>query len=35
MGRQKYLTEVEHLFKKSPVISAKSIERIIRNKKKV
>lgn len=35
MGKRKYLDEVEKLFIKSPVVSYDSIERIVRNKKKV
>ena len=35
MGKQKYLTDVENLFRKSPVVGFKSIERIVRNKKNV
>src|SRR3989344_3199613 len=34
MGKKKYGEEIEHLFKKSPVITFNSIERIIKNKKK-
>ncbi|MFH1592449.1 MAG: hypothetical protein ABIB47_03730 [Candidatus Woesearchaeota archaeon] len=35
MGKQKYLSDIKNLFKKSPVVSFKSIERIIKNKKRV
>lgn len=35
MGTQKYLKEVEDLFKKSPVVSFRSIEMIVKNKKEV
>ena len=35
MGKQKYLSDIENLFKKSPVVSFKSIEKIIKNKKNV
>jgi len=35
MGKQIYLIDIENLFKKSPVVSFKSIERIIKNKKDV
>src|SRR3989338_7651646 len=35
MGREKYLTDIAALFKKSPVVSASSISRLIRSKKKV
>jgi len=35
MGKQKYLSDIEDLFKKSPVVSFNSIERIIKNKKNV
>ena len=35
MGKEKYLGEIEDLFKKSPVVSYKSIERLIKNKKNV
>ncbi len=34
MGKQKYLNEVESLFKKSPVVDFKSIERIVGKKSK-
>lgn len=33
MGKEKYQKIIENLFKKSPVVNAKSIERIIKNKK--
>jgi predicted transcriptional regulator of viral defense system len=35
MGRVKYLKEIEELFKKSPVVSFSSIERIVRKKRNV
>ncbi|HLD06020.1 MAG TPA: hypothetical protein VJC16_00610 [Candidatus Nanoarchaeia archaeon] len=35
MGREKYLTDIAALFKKSPVVSASSISRLIRSKKRV
>ena len=35
MGKGKYLMEVESLFEKSPVVDFSSIERVVRNKKKV
>ncbi|MBI4447487.1 hypothetical protein HY643_00760 [Candidatus Woesearchaeota archaeon] len=35
MGREKYLKEIKSLFAKSPVVSAKSINRLIQSKKKV
>ncbi len=35
MGKQKYQLEIEDLFKKSPVVSFKSIERLVKYKKKV
>ena len=35
MGKEKYLKDIEALFEKSPVISYASIERSIKNKKKV
>jgi len=35
MGREKYLREIENLFKKSPVVDFSSIERLIKNKNKV
>jgi len=35
MGKEKYLKKIEDLFKKSPVVDAKSISRIIRNKKNI
>ena len=33
MGREKYQKQIEKLFKKSPVVSFNSIERIIKDKK--
>ena len=35
MGKQKYLEKVMHLFKESPVVSFRSIELIVKNKKNV
>ncbi len=35
MGKEKYLKEVEALFRKSPVVTYQSIERVIKHKKKV
>ncbi len=35
MGKKKYLIDIEKLFIKSPVVSYDSIERIVKNKKKV
>ena len=35
MGKEKYLKDVESLFKKSRVVNYNSIERIVRNKKNV
>jgi len=35
MGKEKYLTEIEELLRKSPVINLSSITRIIHDKKKV
>lgn len=35
MGKEKYQKQIEELFKKSPVVSFSSIERIIQNKKEV
>ncbi len=35
MGKEKYLREIEGLFRRSPVIDAKSISRMIRSKKQV
>ena len=35
MGKKKYITRIEELFNKSPVVSFNSIEKIIRNKKNV
>ncbi|HLD15150.1 MAG TPA: hypothetical protein VJB94_01055 [Candidatus Nanoarchaeia archaeon] len=35
MGKEKYLNKIEELFKKSPVVSYGSIQRIIRNDKNV
>ncbi len=35
MGKEKYLKKIESLFKKSPVVNANSISRIIRSKKQV
>ena len=35
MGKAKYLREVEDLFKNSPVVDARSIARVIKNKKNV
>lgn len=35
MGKKKYTQDVENLFNKSPVVSAKSIERIVNKNKKV
>ena len=35
MGKEKYQREIEDLFRKSPVVSYKSIERLIKNKKNV
>lgn len=35
MGKQKYLKRIEELFKKSPVISYNSIEKIVKDKKNV
>jgi predicted transcriptional regulator of viral defense system len=35
MGKIKYLKEIEELFKKSPVVSFSSMERIVRKKRKV
>ena len=35
MGKEKYQKKIEELFKKSPVVSFNSIERIIRNKKEI
>lgn len=35
MGKEKYLKKIEVLFKKSPVVSYKSIEMIIKNEKNV
>ena len=35
MGKEKYIRDVENLFKKSPVVDASSIERIIKSKKQV
>lgn len=35
MGTQKYQTEIEVLFHKSPVVSYTSIEKLVKNKKKV
>ena len=35
MGKKKYLDEIENFFKKSPVVDYGSIEKIVRNKKKV
>ncbi len=35
MGTEKYLKEVEALFRKSPVVTYQSIERVIKHKKKV
>ncbi len=35
MGKEKYQKIVENLFEKSPVINAKSIDRIIKNKKRI
>ncbi|MBW2966471.1 hypothetical protein KY342_05190 [Candidatus Woesearchaeota archaeon] len=35
MGQKKYLKKIESLFKKSPVVNADSIARIIRSKKQV
>ena len=34
MGKEKHIKKIEELFKKSPVVSYSSIERIIRDKKK-
>jgi len=34
MGKEKYIRNIERLFEKSPVISSKTIERIIRSKNK-
>ena len=34
MGKEKYLKDIESLFKKSPVVNAKSIKMIVVNKKK-
>ena len=35
MGKEKYLKQIESLFSKSPVVNYASIDRIIKNKKKV
>ena len=35
MGREKYLADVESILRKSPVVNAASISRLIRSKKKV
>ena len=35
MGKQKYLKSIEELFKKSPVVSAKSIKMVVNKNKKV
>lgn len=35
MGKEKYQKEIQELFKKSPVVNYKSIEKIIKHKKKV
>lgn len=35
MGKEKYQTQINELFKKSPVVSYQSIERIVKNKKAV
>ncbi len=35
MGKEKYINQIDELFKKSPVVIYKSIERIIKNKKDV
>jgi predicted transcriptional regulator of viral defense system len=35
MGKTKYLSDVEILFKKSPVVNSRSIERIVKNKKNI
>jgi predicted transcriptional regulator of viral defense system len=35
MGKEKYQKQIEELFKKSPVVSFSSIERIIKNKKNI
>ena len=35
MGKEKYLKEIEELFKKSPVVNFSSIERIVKRTKKV
>ena len=35
MGKEKYLKDIELLFKKSPVVSFSSIERLVKNKKNV
>ena len=35
MGKEKYLKDIENLFKKSPVVNAKSIKNIVNKKKNV
>ncbi len=35
MGKEKYQKEIERLFKKSPVVTYKSVERIVKDKKDV
>lgn len=35
MGREKYLKKVEELFRRSPVVNADSISRVVRSKKRV
>ena len=35
MGKEKYLEDVKKLFKKSAVVSASSISRLIKNKKEI
>lgn len=35
MGKKKYINEIKQLFEKSPVVDSKSIERVIKSRKKV